>query len=118
MAIPTIELPPNGVSDVTGTVSGSFTPSGLRNGGLITVVTVNQTTWTALPAAALANRNTLCIQNRSGQQIKINYSSGVVGYVGIAIDDGAERFYDITDDIILYCKSMASSCSVTVEEIA
>lgn len=98
--------------------SGSFSPTGLQVGGLITEVTINSSSWTALPAVALTNRNALSIQNKSGQQIKINYDNSTVGYVGMVIEDGGERFYDIQDNIIIYAKSSTSSCTLNVEEIA
>ncbi len=98
--------------------SGTFRPSGLNNGGKITVVTINNTTWTALPVTALADRNALSIQNDSTQNIKINYDNGVSGYVGITIFPNGERFYDITDDIIIYAKSETSSCEINVEELS
>jgi hypothetical protein len=98
--------------------TGTFSPSGLQNGGLVTIVTINNTTWTAVPAIPLSNRNAISIINRSGQEVKINYSNSVVGYVGVPIDDNSERFYDIKDSILLYAKSQTSSCTLIVEEIS
>ncbi len=100
------------------TAKGEFTPSGLKTAGLITIVEVNNSTWTALPASALTARNAIAIQNRSGESIKINYDNSVVGYVGIEISDGGERFYDITDAIIIYAKSSASTINIVVEELS
>lgn len=100
-------------------VTGSFAPSGLRNGGLITEVTLNSSTWTALPATALADRNAVAIQNNSSIDIKINYSSGISGYVGMRIAaNGGERFYDIKNNIVLYAKSQSGTPTITVEEIS
>lgn len=101
-------------------VSGNFSAqfSGLSVAGKVTEVTIDNTTWTALPATALLNRNAIAVQNRTGQEIKINYDPLTVGYVGIVIDDKSERFYDITDEIIIYAKSKTSSCVVFVEELA
>lgn len=100
-------------------VTGSFTPSGLRNGGLITEVTLNSLTWTPLPATPLADRNALAIQNNSQIDIKVNYRSDVAGYVGARVKaNGGERFYDVKDDIILYAKSDGGTPTVTVEEIS
>ena len=100
-----------------GEVSGTIKPSGLNIGGLITEVSINNTTWTALPASALANRNALAIHNSSAEEIKINYSA-VGGYVGMPISAGSERSYDITDAIIVYAKSSATTVTVIVEELA
>ena len=105
-------------TDGSGSLSGTFTPSGLRTGGLVTEVTLNSTTWTALPATALANRNAISLQNLSGLEVKVNYSSGVSGYVGMVLANGSERFYDITDDIVLYAKSSSGTPTINVEEIA
>lgn len=104
---------------VTGTnFSGTFRISGLNVGGLVTEVTLNDTTWTALPSSALANRNAISIQNSSAINIKINYSSGVSGYVGMTVGAGTERAYDITDNIVVYAKSESGTPTISVEELA
>jgi len=97
---------------------GEFTFSGLKTGGLITVMGLNSSTWTKIPATPLANRNAISIQNYSGSEIKINYSNSVGGYVGISIPDKGERFYDISDQIEIYAKSETGTGSVTIEELA
>jgi len=97
---------------------GTFSLTGLNNGGLVTEITLNPTTWTPLPTTALANRNAMSIQNRSGLEIKINYNNTVVGYVGIAMSDGDERSYDITDAIVIYAKSISGTPTITVEELS
>lgn len=97
---------------------GQVTAQGLQNGGIVTEVTINETTWTALPSTPLADRNALRIQNRSGQEIKLNYSDSVSGYVGVYVENGSDQFYDISDSIIIYAKSSTSSCSVVVEELS
>lgn len=102
----------------TGTLTGEISPSGLKNGGRFTEVTIDDTTWTALPPTALTNRNAIGIQNRSGQAIKVGYDPLAAGYVGMEISDGEERQYDITDAIVIYAKSSTSSCSINVEEIS
>ena len=98
--------------------SATYIPSGLRTAGRITEVVINDTTWTALPIASLANRNAISIQNRTGVEIKINYDNTVVGYVGMTVPDQYERHYDITDAIIIYAKAAAGSVSLTIEEIS
>jgi hypothetical protein len=98
--------------------SGSFSVSGLKVAGKVTEVTINDTTWTALPAAALANRNALAIQNYSGQLVKINYSNSVSGFVGAHLPDGQERFYDITDAIVQYAKCESGTATIVVEELS
>jgi hypothetical protein len=97
-------------------VTASF--SGLRVGGRITEVTLNATTWTALPTTALSGRNALAMQNRSGIEMKINYNSSQVGYVGIVIADNSERQYDIKETVTIYGKSASGTPIMFVEEIA
>ena len=96
----------------------SVYPNGLRNGGRITQVTLNETTWTALPLTPLADRNALAIQNFSGKNIAINYSDQILNFTGIIIPDLAERSYNITETIVLYGKSQKGSAVVTVEELS
>ena len=98
--------------------SGSFSGSGLKNAGRVTEVTLNDLTWTALPATPLTDRNALAIQNFSGQLVKVNYDNSVSGFVGAHIPDGQERFYDITEDIIQYAKCASGSATVVVEELS
>lgn len=107
-----------GLVHVRTTGNSTVTFRGLGIGGRVTEVTVNSATWTALPATALTDRNSIAIQNQSGVEIKINYDSGVSGYVGMIISDGSERTYDISDSIVLYAKSILGTAVVYVEEIA
>lgn len=104
----------------TGALTGNIKPSGLENGGLVTEVTLNETTWEPIPSVALADRNAVAVQNRSGKEIKINYSDSVSGYVGMVVADGSERTYDITDAIVIYGKVAPGSGNavVNVEEIS
>lgn len=114
MADEVINLPEMSVGDINGTIK----TSGLEIAGRVTVVALNAVTWTPLPAVALADRNAMTIQNSSGIQIKLNYDSGIVGYVGVVVNDGGERFYNITDSIVLYAKSASGTPSITVEELS
>jgi hypothetical protein len=93
-------------------------PSGLRNAGRITAVTLNSTDWTALPPSPLVARNALAVQNYTGQPVKLNYSASIPGFLGIIIPDQSERQYDITDTIIVYGKCESGSAVVIVEEIS
>lgn len=113
-------FPGGGNSTVTGAVSitGSVQVSGLTIAGLVSSVVINDVTWTAVPATPLANRNALCIFNTSVVEIKLNYSSGVAGYFGVPLAAGNQRFYDITDSIIMYAKSSSGSPTIIVEELS
>jgi len=108
----------DGEPAVRTTASGEFSTSGLKTGGRITEVTVNSSTWTALPPTALVNRNALAVQNTSGIEIKVNYDNSEPGYVGMVVADGVERFYDIKDTILIYGKSSGADATLNVEELA
>ena len=99
-------------------IRGTFTPTGLQNGGLVTSVVLNTTTWTPLPLTPLANRNAINIQNYSGDDIVIQYDNTVLGLVGVEVKDQSERNYDIKDTIILYAKAKTGGATIVVEEIS
>ena len=102
----------------TGTLTGEIRPSGLNNAGRVTEVTINSATWTALPPTALTDRNAIAIQNVSAQDIKVNFDTGVAGFVGMLIASGSERTYDITDQILIYAKCTTGTVVINVEEIS
>jgi hypothetical protein len=92
--------------------------SSLRVAGRISEIVIDNTSWTPLPATALANRKAINIQNLSGQEIKLNYNNGIAGYVGIVVANGGERSYDMEDGIVIYAKSVSSTVNINVEEIS
>jgi len=102
--------------------------SGLNDGGTVTEVTLSSAAWVALQRSGstnptgsgpLTNRNAICIQNLSGQAILINYVNGAGVTIGIRIADGGQRYYDISDAVIIYGRAtQAGSPKVIVEEIA
>jgi hypothetical protein len=92
--------------------------SGLRIGGKMTLVTLNASTWTALPPTPLANRNAVGVQNQSATDIKFNYDNTEPGFVGILVKNNGERYYDITDNVIIYAKAASGTPTILVEEIA
>lgn len=98
-------------------ISGQVIVSGLSIGGKITYVTLNDTTWTKLPAVHLAERNAISIQNQSATEIKIEYDNTVVGYSGVTIRPDGERFYEIRD-VPIYAKCQTGTCVILVEELA
>jgi hypothetical protein len=85
-------------------------------------VTVSRTSWTALPATALTDRNGISIQNESGIDIKLRYVNTDPLWRGTRVaGNGSERFYDIKQTIILYAMadpSAASDPEVIVEELS
>lgn len=102
----------------TGSVTGEFTPTGLRNGGRLTEVTLNALTWTALPPTALTDRNGISIQNQSNIEIKLHYDNTTVGYVGVKVAADSERFYEIKDTIVIYGKASSGTPTILIEELS
>lgn len=96
---------------------GEITPQGLRGGGRITEVTLNSNTWTPLPPIPLTSRNALAVQNQSAVDIKTNFGNPS-GFVGMLLQPGTERAYDITDQIILFAKCQSGTAIIAVEELA
>lgn len=99
-------------------IAGEFTATGLRKGGKLTKVTLNALTWTALPPVPLVERNALSIQNTSVTQIVLDYLDTNPAYEGVIVNSSAERFYSITDQIIIYAKAQAGTPTIMIEEIA
>lgn len=90
---------------------------GQSTGGRITEVSINDTTWTALPATPLNPRNAVGIQNTTNTNIKLNWDDQVSGYVGILVPAGAERYYEISELIVIYAKSESGTITINVEEL-
>lgn len=101
-------------------ITGTLKVSGLNIAGRVSQVSIDDTSWTPLPAVALDARNAIGIQNSSGVEIKLNYDPATVGYVGVRMGIEAERYYDITDAIIIYAKASpgAGTVSIIIEELS
>lgn len=99
-------------------ITGGLYTKGLSREGKVTEVTLNSTTWTALPGVALFDRNAMSIQNYSGIEIKLNYNPIVSGYVGVIMKDSSERYYDIKDNIVIYAKSQSGNPVIVIEELS
>lgn len=112
----------SGVQDVNITnvvnFTGTVSTSGLSIAGRISIVPINSVTWTALPAAPLANRNAILVQNQTGVQAKLNYDPSVVGFVGIWINANGEAYREIRDNIVLYAKCASGTIDLVVEELS
>jgi hypothetical protein len=105
------------VNIIGGSAGGSA--GSLCDSGRITQVVLNPTSWTALPATPLADRQAINIQNQNEDiNVKINYDNAVVGFVGMTIFPCAERHYAVKDDLTLYAKCESGTVTVAVEEIA
>lgn len=108
----------DGETVIRTSATGVFSPTGLRFGGKMTAVTLNNSTWTALPPSPLADRNAINIQNYSGSNIIVNFDNTVPIYEGIQINDQNERNYDIKQTIQIFAKSEVSGAIIMVEEIS
>lgn len=102
----------------SGTLTGEIRPTGLNNGGRVTVVEIVSFEWRAIPAVPLADRNAIGIQNASAQDIKVNFDPSVVAFEGMTIGPESERTYDITDQIIVYARCSTGTVNINVEEIS
>lgn len=100
----------------SGTVAS--VPSGLKTAGLITEVTLAVGVWTAIPASSLANRNSMGIQNATGDQIRLNFNPAAATTVGWIVNPNGEFFIDITDNITLYATAVTGTPTVTVMELS
>lgn len=108
--------PSNFTKDNPLNVTASFT--GLRIAGKISEVELSDAEWRPLPLVPLVNRNALSIQNISGTNIKIGYDPEEPDFFGVQIASGVERFYDITDEIVIYAKAQAGTPKIIVEELS
>lgn len=103
-------------------VSGSFDAniSGLTVSGRITIVSLDDTAWTLIPATALLNRNSLSVQNQSGNggTVLWNYTASAPATEGFRIEDGGFRAVSVRDSIAVYARMLAGSGTVAVEEVA
>lgn len=89
--------------------------------GKITVVALNDSSWTPLPAIALPGRKAMGVQNVSGFEMKLQYVvSPDPGYVGLKVAPGSERYYAYTDGIAVYGRLAPGSgtASIIIEELA
>lgn len=106
---------------ITGTVTGTFTQSGLFIAGRHKFVTLDAVSWKPLPPIPLADRNGISIQNESGINIRIRYLEGIgdLTYQGSLIPGNfGDRFYNIKDTIVVYGMAASGTPTVTVEEIS
>lgn len=93
-------------------------PAGLNTGGKITEVTLNSSTWVALPATALTGRNGMGIQNPNGIEIKLNFDNAQAGYVGWIVRPNGETFMDIKEGVVIYAKAQSGTPIVVIMEVA
>lgn len=111
------------LTKIADAITGSFTPSGLRNAFRNTTLDVS-TTALPLPATALSQRNSIVIYNLSTTQTLYIGNSDVTADVVNGTTSGwqvaAESYFstDITPDIVLYGVYASGTHKVQVLELA
>lgn len=85
--------------------------------GRHSIVEINPTTWTVLPAVSLPNRVNLAIQNKTGERVKVKFSTPST-FEGMELEDNEERSYnDIDPALIIYAKSEFNTVYLDIEEL-
>jgi len=98
------------LSEILGSVTGSFSPSGLKTAIKITNLTAN-TAAAALPLTPLTDRNSIIILNRSTTDSLFIGNSDVTSsgaLEGWEVEAGSFFTVDITDAIVIYGISTAT----------
>lgn len=107
------------VAIVEGSIEGELVPSGLRNGGKITLTTINDSSWTPILVAAEALTNQINVQNFTGSEVKVNhdfYGPLPAGYEGMRIPSNTERFYQVNGAFRMpYVKAEPGAGTVVIE---
>lgn len=100
----------------TKVLDASFQPDGYV-AGIITKVTLSDSAWTALPTTALIDRQTVSLQNRSGQNIYVNYVNTANVADSWVIPDQYERSWPVQEGAVIYARSSSGSVDIIVEEL-
>ena len=80
-------------------------------------VTVSSGTWTSLTPVGLNDRRVLTIQNQSDNLVKLSFQN-TGPFVGVTLNCGESRFYNITEDIQIFAQSENGPSTLIVEEIS
>ncbi len=114
----------NTVAEVTNSITGEFSVSGLKVGGKITTILVS-TTALALPATALTDRNAIAIRNLSDTDIlyigfdTLITANDVLGTTaGWQVGPQENLQFDITDAVVIYGIAASGSIKVQIMELA
>jgi len=122
----TIAIGPGGMDDYQkltidelGRLRSISSVQGLTIGGRVTLVSLSDSAWVELPAVQLSNRNSISIQNQSGNgnAVFMNYSASAP-HEGVRIEDGGFRSLAISGTIKVYARMEIGSGVVAVEELA
>jgi hypothetical protein len=112
------------VSEVTNSISGEFSVSGLKTGGAITTILVD-TTASPLPPLPLQDRNAIAIRNLSDTEtlyigfnnlIEANDNLGTTA--GWQVGPQENLQFDITDQVIIYGIAASGTIKTQIMELA
>lgn len=96
-------------------VSGQILIKGASTAGSVTLVSVTNAAWVALPATPLANRNTVLIQNQAtSATIVVNFSNTAPATSGIRIGPGGALEIMVSNGIAIYGRNTAAGPAVTI----
>jgi hypothetical protein len=100
-------------------ILGDVTLIGLSTTGRVSKVSINNTGWTAIPAAALNDRQSIAVQNLTGGTVLLNWDNTKPITEGMVLANGNERYYTVGDSLTLYAvHTTAVSAILNTEELA
>lgn len=106
-------------SPAIGGSTGNITvePIALSGGGVVTQVEISNLEWRPVSSSPITNRRVLNLQNNTGQLIRLRYDD-IPQFLGIKLEDGAERNYDVLPSFQLLARSETSIVMLDYEEVA
>jgi hypothetical protein len=113
-------LDDEGNTEISGAVTGSFSPSGLKTRGLITMLAIDSSQWYEAPSAPLTGRNNIDIQNPSNSPSDMlwEYDPAAPSTSGFHVPPGSDRSVSVQGSIPIYVRLISGSTTVVVEELA
>ena len=97
----------------------SAQPQGFQTEGLIKAVEINDTTWTALPATPLTDRNALSVRNNTGQEIFVSFTATPTSADDVwDVPDKSSWNALMSDQVILYGKASSGTVKVKTMQAA
>jgi len=96
---------------------------GAFSSGVMTEVSLDDSSWTALPSSALSDRVFVSVQYSDfnagkSKQVLLNYSNSAASDEGIRLGGGDIWSRTISDSITIYGRVTSGSADVIVEEIS
>lgn len=97
---------------------GEIISSGLKLGGAVDEVDIDDASWTEVSPTPIIGRNQINIQNESGQLVKLRYDDTEPTFKGVYLKSGVERQYTIQGAIKIYARCETGTAKLVVEELA